>query len=301
MAISTVSGELALDPLITCKLCLCEYSMKDLHQMQGCSCVYCLSCLRQYLSILIQEGAVSSVTCPDAACREKGKIHGNEVKLLVGNDVFERYKHVKFELEVDLDPNRTWCPEVGCETICHVCTGDPSKAKPVHCPTCGTNFCSICKSNWHANLSCGEYMGTLTHKAGSSSSQVLEALGIPFDNEEVAKIKRCPMCHIPIERDEGCAQMMCKRCKHVFCWYCLANLDDDFLLRHYDKGPCKNKLGHSRASVIWHRTQVVGIFAGFGLLLLLASPFLLLVAPCILCCKCKWCRCCDEDDDLPPA
>ena len=31
---------------------------------------------------------------------------------------------------------------------------------------------------------------------------------------------------------------------------------DDFLLRHYDKGPCKDKLGHSRASVIWHRTQV---------------------------------------------
>lgn len=31
---------------------------------------------------------------------------------------------------------------------------------------------------------------------------------------------------------------------------------DDFLLIHYDKGPCRNKLGHSRASVIWHRTQV---------------------------------------------
>ncbi|CAH2019723.1 unnamed protein product [Acanthoscelides obtectus] len=25
--------------------------------------------------------------------------------------------------------------------------------------------------------------------------------------------------------DEGCAQMMCKRCKHVFCWCCLASLD----------------------------------------------------------------------------
>lgn len=33
---------------------------------------------------------------------------------------------------------------------------------------------------------------------------------------------------------------------------------DDFLLIHYDKGPCRNKLGHSRASVIWHRTQVRG-------------------------------------------
>lgn len=73
---------------------------------------------------------------------------------------------------------------------------------------------------------------------------------------------------------------------------------DDFLLRHYDKGPCKNKLGHSRASVIWHRTQVVGIFAGFGLLLLLASPMFLLAAPCLLCCKCNTlCKYDDPDDD----
>jgi len=69
----------------------------------------------------------------------------------------------------------------------------------------------------------------------------------------------------------------------------LSNLQDDFLLRHYDKGPCKNKLGHSRASVIWHRTQVIGIFAGFGILLLVASPLLLLAAPCIVCCKCRVC------------
>jgi hypothetical protein len=66
-------------------------------------------------------------------------------------------------------------------------------------------------------------------------------------------------------------------------------LQDDFLLRHYDKGPCKNKLGHSRASVIWHRAQVIGIFAGFGILLLVASPLLLLTAPCIVCCKCRVC------------
>ena len=47
--------------------------------------------------------------------------------------------------------------------------------------------------------------------------------------------------------------------------------------------------------------QVVGIFAGFGVLLLLASPFLLLAAPCILCCKCKASKCCDDDDgDILP-
>lgn len=31
---------------------------------------------------------------------------------------------------------------------------------------------------------------------------------------------------------------------------------NDIFLRHYDKGPCRNKLGHSRASVMWNRTQV---------------------------------------------
>ncbi len=64
-------------------------------------------------------------------------------------------------------------------------------------------------------------------------------------------------------------------------------LKDDFLLRHYDSGRCKGKLGHSRASVLFHRAQVIGIFAGFGILLLVASPLLLLAAPCILCCRCK--------------
>ncbi|KAL6090085.1 hypothetical protein STEG23_031442 [Scotinomys teguina] len=40
-----------------------------------------------------------------------------------------------------------------------------------------------------------------------------------------APIKQCPVCRIYIERNEGCAQMMCKNCKHTFCWYCLQNLD----------------------------------------------------------------------------
>lgn len=153
---------------------------------------------------------------------------------------------------------------------------------------------------WHQTLSCDENIRRLA-AIGED-----DTIGIPFDSD---LIKCCPMCSVPIEKDEGCAQMMCKRCKHVFCWYCLASLDvsfiawrgckqhitphfslqDDFLLRHYDKGPCKNKLGHSRASVVWHRAQVIGIFAGFGILLLVASPLLLLVAPCIVCCKCRIC------------
>ena len=42
-------------------------------------------------------------------------------------------------IEVDLDPHRTFCPEAGCETVCHVCSTSTSdavtKPTPVDCPT----------------------------------------------------------------------------------------------------------------------------------------------------------------------
>lgn len=46
-----------------------------------------------------------------------------------------------------------------------------------------------------------------------------------FGTDADAPIKQCPVCRVYIERNEGCAQMMCKNCKHTFCWYCLQNLD----------------------------------------------------------------------------
>ena len=105
-----------------------------------------------------------------------------------------------------MDKGRAWCPRAGCETICSINgnSGSGSPLGPVHCPNCSTDFCSICREPWH-NGPCSDL-----------------SLGIPFGSDH---IKCCPMCSVPIEKDEGCAQMMCKRCKHVFCWYCLASLD----------------------------------------------------------------------------
>uniref|UniRef100_A0A8K9Y886 Ring finger protein 144ab n=1 Tax=Oncorhynchus mykiss TaxID=8022 RepID=A0A8K9Y886_ONCMY len=142
----------------------------------------------------------------------------------------------------------------------------------VQCSVCRLEFCSACRNSWHKEHACQDN----TFRPGETRAMATR-----------------PSCKVYIERDKGCAQMMCKSCKRTFCWYW--SLEDDLLLNHYDKGPCRNKLGLSRASVIWHRTQVVGIFAGFVLLLLLASLFLLLASSFILCCKCK----CSKGDDDP--
>lgn len=267
---------------IQCRLCLMLVPSKDFYSLKDCGCSFCSICIQQYLTINIREGNVI-LTCPDAECSRDNQISTKEVEQLVDREIFDMYQRFKLNREVELDPTRTWCPGVNCETICYVRPSPDGKNKTgvlVHCPNCRSKFCSLCKDTWHFNKSCEE-----VQKENHEEGQFLT------EQDDDPRIKRCPNpnCRVPIERDQGCAQMMCKQCKHVFCWYCLASLDDDFLLRHYDKGPCKNKLGHSRASVVWHRTQVVGIFAGFGFLLLIASPLLLLAAPCLLCCRCKQC------------
>ncbi|NWH98870.1 R144A ligase, partial [Tichodroma muraria] len=231
-------------------------------------CLALLQCLKQYVELLIKEGLETAISCPDAACPKRGHLQENEIECMVASEIMQRYKKLQFEREVLLDPCRTWLLVISVCPFVLLLGKSINQSSVLFSTKLLIPHQSFCISHWHSVFKM---------------------------EDDDAPIKRCPKCKVYIERDEGCAQMMCKNCKHAFCWYCLESLDDDFLLIHYDKGPCRNKLGHSRASVIWHRTQVVGIFAGFGLLLLVASPFLLLATPFVLCCKCK----CNKGDDDP--
>ncbi|XP_045599377.1 uncharacterized protein [Procambarus clarkii] len=268
MASRRFSG-LAQDTVF-CKLCLSDVSIKEMYQLQQCLCRFCKYCMAVYVTLKIREGD-SIIECPDANCDCSGELTLEEMENLVGSELYQLHLKFRKNTEIDRDPVRTWCPMPGCETVVNLPISKLEGPQCTTCSTCTAVFCAACSEPWHPSQPC--------------HADNAESLAVPNDDT----IKRCPSCKVPIERDAGCAQMLCKKCKHVFCWYCLASLDDDFLLRHYDKGPCKNKLGHSRASVLWHRAQVIGIFAGFGLLLVVASPLLLFVGPCLLCCKCKPC------------
>ena len=92
----------------------------------------------------------------------------------------------------------------------------------VNCPTCAKEFCSLCLASWHPGLSCSENGAQIVARGGGTDAMMMLDLAA-WDSDET--IKKCPMCNVLIERDAGCAQMMCKRCKHVFCWYCLSSLD----------------------------------------------------------------------------
>jgi len=35
-----------------------------------------------------------------------------------------------------------------------------------------------------------------------------------------ANTRPCPRCQLPIEKDEGCNHMTCRKCRYDFCWIC---------------------------------------------------------------------------------
>ncbi len=50
--------DLAMDPLITCRLCLSEFHIQDMYELKDCKCLYCISvslldCLSCSLMILV--------------------------------------------------------------------------------------------------------------------------------------------------------------------------------------------------------------------------------------------------------
>lgn len=263
-----------------CKICLCEYSAKKGQMLETCACKFCKECLQQYLLHSINNGSVLKIPCPDALCPNSGQIRKKEVALLVNDKLFQKYIALRKKKEIAVDKTKAFCPIAGCDGVC---SGVPGTEQPAVCKECGYSFCFDCKESWHMNMTCEEYRATI-----SDSSSGVRFVDILRENGEAGDIKECPLCQVLILREAGCAQMMCGHCKHIFCWHCLKSLDSDIMLRHYDKGPCRNKLGHSRASLFFHRTQVIAGFAFFGLMVLVASPFILLVSPCLLLSKCMF-------------
>jgi len=82
----------------------------------------------------------------------------------------------------------------------------------------------FCDCSLRAN---GVNKGSMNGDKNRDTDLINRSLPDNFEN-----IKRCPQCSILIERVEGCAQIMCKFCKHCFCFYCLESLDVSLFLNN---------------------------------------------------------------------
>lgn len=226
--------DLASLSLNFCTLCLQYIDSGSFITLDSCKCGFCRPCLEQYCTIIIRDHSLTSsqITCPSADCPNLNSyLTTEQVRGLVDAGTFQLYEKIKLDFEVHLDPNRVWCPRPNCETVCTVAPEDlierpnfdskldltSDRRVPVNCQSCNLTFCLHCRSAYHGTMPCQ------SPSEDESLSLLLSRIRTPNSLNEF--IKKCPRCGIFIERDRGCAQMMCQKCKHVFCWFCLSSLE----------------------------------------------------------------------------
>ncbi|KAH9422515.1 hypothetical protein DERP_003191 [Dermatophagoides pteronyssinus] len=250
-----------------CGICLDELQIDQMYSMILCSCTFCKQCLDGYFRFMIDNGH-QQIFCPSYKCLSKQSISIDEIKIIITNEQYQEKIHTLFTKNQNIDSKLNSHND------------EQENQQQLQCP-----FCQHLIDNDKDNDNDDDddnMKSHFQHDCRELNNSILNE----FD------IKRCPNCHYLIQREGGCAQISCRNCCHVFCWHCQQSLDNDFLLFHYDSGPCKNKLGHSRLSIFLNRTQTISICIGISILMLLASPVILALLPCVLTKKCHLYNCC---------
>ncbi|KAF2835043.1 hypothetical protein M501DRAFT_942842 [Patellaria atrata CBS 101060] len=194
-----------------CDIC-CEDG-KDLDTFaMKCGHRFCVNCYRTYLASKIRdEGEAARIKCPGEGCERI--VDSKSLKLLVTEDLKDRYHELLTRTYVDDMNNLKWCPAPDCTYAveCGVKQKDLTKIVPTVTCSCGHHFCFGCSLNDHQPAPC-----MLVKKWMKKCEDDSETA-----NWISANTKECPKCHSTIEKNGGCNHMTCRKCRHEFCWMCM--------------------------------------------------------------------------------
>lgn len=163
----------------SCSICLSTVKGKKCFQLHHCRHVYCSACLSGFFSVLIHEGLVRRVCCPDPECskarveaekaganntkgkqraRLPGDVGRDELELIVGADLLKRYDRLIEKQRIESNPQIVECPRCSAaveppdgldDTPASVQAAGAAKLRT--CEQCSMSFCVFCKRTWHGS------------------------------------------------------------------------------------------------------------------------------------------------------
>ena len=160
---------------------------------------FCRACLSEYLLFFMKVHQIIDLKCPDGC----GKlIFDSDIKGIFASQPAKiaKFQKIKISDAISRNPSTRWC-------ILPTCNGTTQAGpyvKKIVCMECRTKICSICRNEWHQNKTCEQHVNELLEKKLQS-----------------IEVKKCPHCHIPIEKWDMSNHTVCTSCKHEFCWLCL--------------------------------------------------------------------------------
>ncbi|RKP11040.1 hypothetical protein THASP1DRAFT_27213 [Thamnocephalis sphaerospora] len=235
----------------TCEICF-EEKRGYLCYRLSCGHVYCRDCLRDYFALLITEGSVSNVRCPDARCVKAGfRVSEDDLSSIVGAELHKRYRELVVKQALEADPSIAWCPRQQCQGPA---IKDATYEKLAICQKCSLAFCYYCRKTWHG---AGEYcaidnLQRVARDYEAADAVTKKRMEIQYGHKNLAQILAdaiaeresarwlsdnttgCPTCQSSIEKAFGCNHMQCSVCDTHFCYLCGAYLSVQNALGHFN-------------------------------------------------------------------
>eukprot|EP00037_Helgoeca_nana_P038182 m.19263 g.19263 ORF g.19263 m.19263 type:complete len:245 (+) comp9907_c0_seq1:242-976(+) len=223
-------GKAGADPVVTgeCRICYTDgVGLVRATSDCGHPVRYCNPCLASHIEAEVHsKGNSYSIQCPAHGCATE--ITHSDVHRLATTTVFNYYDMQLMRQMLRALPGFQWCKSAACGS--GQITVDGEATPIVTCYSCKARSCFVHDSPWHDGYTCADF----------DALEVGETEATLFYYQ--ANTKPCPECAQPIQKNDGCDHMTCRKplgCSHEFCWRCLA--DYETILRegnHYHKTTC---------------------------------------------------------------
>jgi hypothetical protein len=198
--------------------CLVCYDDRDLREFDGLinkDCRHlkrsvCNSCLFQYVQKTFQITFTDDIYCPELQCGIKlnYKTVRTILSLHADGKLVKRYDQYVFHRQLEQMDEFIWCSNPLCGF--GQCNAGGRSNNIVTCYNCHQKTCFTHKIQWHEGLTCEEYDLEIDPNYEFSRRWIIK------------NSKKCPNCPYQIEKNDGCDHMICIKCRHEFCWSCLA-------------------------------------------------------------------------------
>ncbi|KAG5645784.1 hypothetical protein DXG03_005321 [Asterophora parasitica] len=171
----------------------------------GCKHVYCMACMRHYLTSAA-ETKIFPLLCMGEEANCKVPIPIPVIQRFLIPQQFEHLVNVVFSTYLERHPQDfKYCITPDCTQIYRANTRTMLK-----CPSCFAEVCSSCHEEAHEGMTCEERRERKAQEENQLNDNWAEMHGV----------KRCPSCQVYIEKTEGCNHMSC-RCGAHICWICM--------------------------------------------------------------------------------
>ena len=195
-----------------CAICYSEQdSLKDCVIIKSCGHGVCKSCVKSYVDYELNNAFLKAgkFCCP--SCDNEIGL-ALLINLATSAQKVDVYMRQTIERIYAVLKSYKWCPSANCSNILQIdLTSNPHGT--ISC-SCGFQMCLKCNNKPHFPARCSQI--------ANYYRQLKSMDEFTFDDSAYhSRGKKCPCCHVFMEKNGGCNQMSCSMCKEPFCWNCV--------------------------------------------------------------------------------